>query len=50
MSTGAGTWCRKKSDDIRDCIKNHTMAQKVIAHAKPTRRFTVKALAADLAL
>ena len=39
-----------KSDNIRDCINYSTVAKKVIAHAETARRFTVEALAADLAL
>ena len=39
-----------KSDNIRDCINYSTVAKKVIAHAETARRFTVEALATDLAL
>jgi FolB domain-containing protein len=39
-----------KSDDIQDCINYRTVAKKVIAQAETARRFTVEALAADLAL
>jgi FolB domain-containing protein len=38
-----------KSDDIRDCINYRTVAKKVQAHAETAQRFTVEALAADLA-
>jgi len=38
-----------KSDDIQDCINYRTVTKKVIAYAKSARRFTVEALAADLA-
>ena len=39
-----------KSDDIQYCINYRTVAKKVIAHVETARRFTVEALAADLAL
>ena len=39
-----------KSDDIQDCINYRTVAKKVIAHIETAHRFTVEALAADLAL
>jgi FolB domain-containing protein len=39
-----------KSDDIQDCINYSTVAKKVIALAETAHRFTVEALAADLAL
>ena len=39
-----------KSDDIQDCVNYSTVAKKVIAHTETARRFTVEALAADLAL
>jgi len=38
-----------ESDDIRDCINYRTVAKKALAHAETARRFTVEALAADLA-
>ncbi len=38
-----------KSDDIRDCVNYRTVAKKLLAHAETARRFTVEALAADLA-
>jgi FolB domain-containing protein len=38
-----------KSDDIQDCVDYSTVAKKVLAHAETSRRFTVEALAADLA-
>jgi FolB domain-containing protein len=37
------------SDDINDCINYRTVAKKVQAHAETAQRFTVEALAADLA-
>jgi FolB domain-containing protein len=38
-----------ESDDIRDTIDYSTLAKKVLKHAETARRFTVEALAADLA-
>ncbi len=38
-----------KSDDLKDCIDYRTVAKKVIAHAETAKRFTVEALASDLA-
>ena len=38
-----------KSDDLRDTINYRTVTKKVLAHAESARRFTVEALAADLA-
>ena len=38
-----------KSDDIQDCVNYRTVAKKILAHAETARRFTVEALAADLA-
>ena len=38
-----------KSDNIQDCINYSTLAKKVIAHAETAHRFTVEALASDLA-
>jgi FolB domain-containing protein len=38
-----------KSDDIQYCINYRTVAKKVQAHAETAQRFTVEALAADLA-
>ncbi len=37
------------SDDLHDTINYRTIAKKVQAHAETARRFTVEALAADLA-
>jgi len=37
------------SDDIADCIDYQRMAEKVAAHAETARRFTVEALAVDIA-
>ena len=38
-----------KSDDISDGINYSTLARKVLAHAESAHRFTVEALATDLA-
>ena len=38
-----------ESDDIRDTLNYRTVAKKVQAHAETSRRFTLEALAADLA-
>ena len=38
-----------ESDDIADCVNYRTVAKKVQAHAETARRFTVEALAADIA-
>jgi len=38
-----------ESDDIVDCVNYRTVAKKVMAHAESAARFTVEALAADLA-
>lgn len=38
-----------KSDDIQDCIDYRAVAKKVLAHTESAKRFTVEALAADLA-
>lgn len=37
------------SDDIADCVNYRTVAKKVQAHAENAKRFTVEALAADIA-
>ncbi len=37
------------TDDIADCIDYQVVAEKVRAHAATARRFTVEALAADIA-
>ena len=37
------------SDDIKDCINYRTVAKKIQAHAESSNRFTVEALATDLA-
>ena len=37
------------TDDIADCIDYQSVAEKVMAHAASARRFTVEALAADIA-
>ncbi len=38
-----------KSDDIADCVNYKTVTKKVIAHTESAKRFTVEALAADIA-
>lgn len=38
-----------KTDDIADCVNYRTLAKKVQAHAEGAARFTVEALANDLA-
>ncbi|MDD5368437.1 MAG: dihydroneopterin aldolase [Anaerolineaceae bacterium] len=38
-----------KSDNISHCVNYRTVAKKVYAHAETARRFTVEALAADIA-
>jgi FolB domain-containing protein len=38
-----------ESDDIADCVNYRTVAKKVQAHTETARRFTVEALAADIA-
>jgi FolB domain-containing protein len=38
-----------ETDDIADCVNYRTIAKKVIAHAESSRRFTVEALAGDVA-
>lgn len=37
------------SDDIADCVNYRTVAKKVLAHAETAARYTVEALAGDLA-
>lgn len=37
------------SDDIKDCVNYRTVAKKVIAHTETIKRFTVEALAEDVA-
>lgn len=37
------------SDDIEDCINYRTLAKKIIAHTETAARFTVEALANDIA-
>lgn len=37
------------SDSIDDCVNYHTVAQKVLAHTESIQRYTVEALATDLA-
>jgi FolB domain-containing protein len=37
------------TDDIADCVDYQVVADKVRAHAEKARRFTVEALAADIA-
>jgi FolB domain-containing protein len=38
-----------ETDDIEDCVNYRTLAKKVQAHAESAARFTVEALANDLA-
>jgi FolB domain-containing protein len=38
-----------KSDDLTDCVNYATLAKKILAHAETAGRFTVEALATDLA-
>ena len=38
-----------KTDDIQDCVNYRTVAKKALAHAETSHKFTVEALAADLA-
>jgi FolB domain-containing protein len=37
------------TDDIADCIDYQSVAEKIMAYAESARRFTVEALAADIA-
>ncbi len=37
------------SDEIGDCVNYRTVAKKVLAHAESAARFTVEALAGDIA-
>lgn len=38
-----------KTDDIADCVNYQTVAETVLAHAEAAGRYTVEALAADIA-
>ena len=38
-----------ESDNIEDCVNYRTVAKSVIKHIEETQRFTVEALAADIA-
>jgi FolB domain-containing protein len=38
-----------KSDSILDCVNYRTLAKKIIAHTESIKRYTVEALAADIA-
>ncbi|MBC8503942.1 MAG: dihydroneopterin aldolase [Chloroflexi bacterium] len=38
-----------ESDDIANCVNYKTVTKKVIAHTEGAKRFTVEALAADIA-
>jgi FolB domain-containing protein len=38
-----------KSDKIKDCVNYRTVTKKVYAHTETAQRFTVEALAADIA-
>ncbi|HNB54599.1 MAG TPA: dihydroneopterin aldolase [Anaerolineales bacterium] len=37
------------TDDIADCVNYRTVAKKALVHAETAQRFTVEALAADIA-
>ena len=37
------------SDEINDCVNYRTVSKKVLAHAETSGRFTVEALASDIA-
>jgi FolB domain-containing protein len=37
------------SDDIQDCINYRTVTKRIIAHVEQAQRFTLEALAADIA-
>jgi len=39
----------EKEDDIEDCVNYRTVAKAIIAHIQKVSRFTVEALAADIA-
>ncbi|GAB4579700.1 MAG: bifunctional dihydroneopterin aldolase/7,8-dihydroneopterin epimerase [Anaerolineales bacterium] len=38
-----------ETDDIADCVNYRTVAKKALVHAETAQRFTVEALAADIA-
>lgn len=38
-----------ETDDIADCVNYRTIAKKALVHAEASARFTVEALAADIA-
>ena len=38
-----------KTDKIEDCVNYRTVAKKIIAHVTSSQRYTVEALAADIA-
>ena len=38
-----------KSDSINDCVNYRTLAKKIIAHTESIKRYTVEALAEDIA-
>jgi FolB domain-containing protein len=38
-----------KSDDIQDCVNYRTVTKRIIAHIEQAQRFTLEALAADIA-
>lgn len=46
---GADTRQAAQSDDLRDCINYDALSQKVKAHILAAKRFTVEALAEDIA-
>jgi len=43
------TRAAEASDDISDCVNYRTVAKRVLAHAESAARFTVEALAGDIA-
>ena len=43
------TRAAEASDDIANCVNYRTVAKKVLAHAESAARYTVEALAGDLA-
>ena len=45
----ADTRAAAETDDIADCVNYRTVAKKIIAHVETAARFTVEALAADVA-
>ena len=45
----ADLWKAGESDEIDDCVNYRTVAKKVLQHTEDSARFTVEALAADIA-